>query len=171
MLSFDRRSAAGALCQSCQIDREDVIDRFRRAMETHDLDGLLSTLSPDVTFHSPITSRVVFRGRAELRELMEVHFAVVRDVRYRDDELVYTATVRRQSVEIVNRLKTDDAGLVCDITAYVRPLPGLTALAAALGPPLAAARRSRAHARLLRVFLTPLANVTAFGDRLAKWFI
>lgn len=154
-----------------------VLRRFIDAMERHDLDGLLETFSSDVVLRSPNTARVTFRGRDELRELMHVHFSVVHDVSYRreslgpgTDTLVYTGIVRGQPVEIVNRVELDDDHLIDEITIYVRPLPGLTALAAALGPPIARTRRSAAHALLLRAALSPLAFVTAAADRLAGRF-
>lgn len=149
----------------------DLLHRFKRAMETHDLDGLLATMSPDVVLHSPISGRISFQGHAQLRELMEIHFAVVEDVRYLDDELVYTGVVRRQPVEVVNRVSTGRSGLLCDITVYVRPLPGLAAMAAGLGPPLARRRRSRLHALAMRFGLEPTLALTAAGDRLAKRFV
>lgn len=150
---------------------DDLLRRFKRAMETHDVDGLIATMSPDVVLRSPITSRVTFTGHGELRELMQIHFAVVEDVRYRDDELVYTGTVRRQPVEVVNRLAPDGAGRIGEVTVYVRPLPGLAALAAGLGPRLARRRRTRAHALAMRCGLELTLALTAGGDRLAKRFV
>lgn len=149
-----------------------VTDRLTQAMEAHDLDALLSCFSEDAVVRSPVTSRIVFRGHNEL--IAEgAHGGALRGRalrQYAEHDLVYTATTGRQDVEVVNRLEINGEGLIDELTVYVRPLPGLAAMAAALGPPLAAHRRSHAHALALRLFLTPLAFVLARGDHLARHF-
>src|SRR5437870_483814 len=44
--------------------------RFREAAEARDIESLLATLAEHVVLRSPITDRVTFRGRAQLRELL-----------------------------------------------------------------------------------------------------
>jgi hypothetical protein len=41
--------------------------RYRQASEADDIDGLMSTLAPDMELVSPISGRMVFRGQDDLR--------------------------------------------------------------------------------------------------------
>jgi hypothetical protein len=59
----------------------------------------------------------------------------------------------------------DDDGLIERLELYVRPLPGLTAMAAALGPRVAA-RHSRPRALVVRAMMAPLALMTRRGEGL-----
>jgi hypothetical protein len=154
-----------------------VTTRFRLAMEARDLDGLIATLAPDFVLNSPLTDRVAFHGHGEMRELMRTHFAAVEDVRYFTDlgdsegrAQFYRAHVNGQPVEVATRLEINDDGLISEITVYLRPLPGLTALAVALVGPIAADRHGPRRAVLARLLLVPLALVTRLGDRLVDWF-
>ena len=56
--------------------------RFRRAEEAHDIEGVLETLAPDVVVRSPITDRVTFQGRDEVRELLRSVFATIDDISF-----------------------------------------------------------------------------------------
>jgi hypothetical protein len=57
----------------------------------------------------------------------------------------------------------DEEGRITHMQLFVRPLPGLTALAAALGPRVAR-RRSRLRALAVRLMITPLAFMTRRGE-------
>jgi hypothetical protein len=59
----------------------------------------------------------------------------------------------------------DDDGLVTELELFVRPLQGLTTLAAALGPRVAR-RRSRLRAAAVGALIRPLAFMTRRGERL-----
>ncbi|WP_345712298.1 nuclear transport factor 2 family protein, partial [Kineococcus glutinatus] len=98
----------------------------------------------DVRLVSPITAQFTFQGRARVRVLFEEAFAVLQGITYTDQLLqertaVLCATARIGGVRAqeVQLLRLDDAGLIREITLFVRPLPALTGLAAALGPRLA----------------------------------
>jgi hypothetical protein len=157
--------------------QSDVGTRLLQAMEAHDLDAMIATLAPNVVLNSPITGRVVFRGHEEMRELMEVHFATVKDIRYfadvgdaRTRAQFYRANVNGQQVEAATRIEVNEQAQISEITIYYRPLPGLTALAAALGPPVVEARHGRLRATLARSLFAPLAFVTRLGERIVPWF-
>jgi hypothetical protein len=55
----------------------------------------------------------------------------------------HTARVRGLEIEQAARLHLDDDALIDEITIWIRPLTGLAALAAALGPRLGARNASR----------------------------
>src|SRR2546423_1010387 len=104
--------------------------RFRRAAEAHDIEDLIDTLAPDVVLHSPITDRVAFHGRDEVRELLGSVFATIEDIRYfadvgdmRTRALFYRASVNGQPLEEATRIELDDQQQIKEITLFFRPLP------------------------------------------------
>jgi hypothetical protein len=78
----------------------------------------------------------------------------------------YRAHVRGQQVEVATRIDLNDYAQISEITVYVRPLPGLTALASALVPPIAGGRHGSFRALIGRLLVDPLAFATRLGDRL-----
>jgi len=62
----------------------------------------------------------------------------------------------------------DESGLIEEITVFIRPLPGLTTLTAALVPPIAR-KHGRFRSAVARLLLTPLGLAARMGDRLAPW--
>jgi SnoaL-like domain len=151
--------------------------RYSAAAEANDIDGVLATMAPDVTLHSPITERVTFNGRDEMRELLAVAFETISDIRYFEDigdartrVLFFRGMVGRQPVEEAARLTLNDDGLITELTLFFRPLPGLTALAAKLGPRITARRHGAVRARLGRLLLAPIAALTRIGDRFIRYF-
>lgn len=144
---------------------------MKAAVEAADLDGFLATLSPRVTLRSPISERAEFHGVAEMRELMRAVFDTVEDIRYYEDlgderarVVFYRARVGSQPIEEACLLRFDDDGLIDELVLWIRPMPGIVRLAAALGPRLAR-ERSRPRAALVAVAARPLAWLTAIGDR------
>ena len=114
---------------------------FRAAVQAHDLDALAETLAPDVVLHSPVTYRP-YAGRGTVVALLRLIAAAFEDFRYTDEfqnadgvhALVFRARVGDRELEGVDLLRLDADGLVADLTAIVRPLSGLAALAQAIGP-------------------------------------
>lgn len=58
---------------------------YRETVEAGDIEGFLATLAEDVVLHSPITARIQFRGRDEMRRLMGAVFAAIEEIRYFED--------------------------------------------------------------------------------------
>lgn len=151
----------------------DPISRFHKASEAHDVAAALAELAEDVVIHSPLTDRVAFTGHAEARALFEVVYDKLHDLKYhttigdgRTRALVGDAVVGGQRIDSTFLITIDDHHKISELTLFVRPLPGLTALMAALGPPLARRYgRSRFTAGLLRVLTVPLVLATKAGDR------
>jgi SnoaL-like domain len=149
--------------------------RFREAAQAGDVEGLLATVAEDVVLHSPITDRVVIRGRAELRELMQEVFATIQNIHYfadvgdaRTRALFDRAQVGEQALEQAVRVSLNEHHQIEEITIFFRPLPGLVSLTAGLAPRLAR-KRGRGRAVIARLLLAPLAAGTRGGDRLARW--
>jgi hypothetical protein len=145
--------------------------RYRAAVEANDVDALLTTFAPGVVMHSPITDATRFDGIEDVRALMPHVFAVVNDIHYTDDigdaqtrALFYTARIGKVDVVEATRVRLDDDALINEVTLWFRPMPGLAALMAALGPRLA---DTPAKAAAVKAMTAPLAAITRSGDKLA----
>lgn len=149
------------------------VQDFRTAGETHDLGLAMSACAEDVVVHSPLTDSTVFRGQAEVRQLFEAVYERFDGIRYTEEfgdgdrrVLFGTASVGGQRIDETLRLRLDGQGKIAEITLYVRPLPGLTAVMAALGPVLARRNgRSRFTVAVLKAMIAPLVAGTRLGDR------
>jgi hypothetical protein len=126
---------------------------FRRAAETHDPQLLAEALREDVVLHSPILFRG-FQGREVVIQVLNFVALTLEDFAYVDDVsdgdtvfLRFKAMVGDRELEGVDVLKLDDAGLVAELTVFMRPLSALTAFnermaahfAAAQSPPTSSA--------------------------------
>jgi hypothetical protein len=150
--------------------------RMRQAAEANDLDGVVETMAADVVLRSPLTDRIAFRGRDEVRDVLQLVFSALHDMHYfvdvgdqRTRALFYRATVRGQPIEEAMRVELNDEAQIREFTIFYRPLPGLTAFAAAVGTRFAA-RRGRVRDLIARLLFSALALATRLGDRLVPWF-
>lgn len=146
------------------------IEEFQRAAATKDIELALSTLADDVVLRSPLTDRFTFDGKDDVGRLFEAAYEKFDGLSYHtligDRVLVGGATAGGQPFEETLLLRLDGAGKIAEITLFIRPLTGLTAVMAALGPALARRNgRSRFTAGLLRVMTAPLVAATRSGDR------
>lgn len=125
---------------------------FRAAVEARDLDALVGTLAPDVVLHSPVTFRP-YTGREAVGTLLRLIAETFEDMRYTDElrgpdgveVLVFRARVGDREIEGVDILRPGADGLIADLTAVIRPLSGLAALAEAIGPKVSSARLETAR--------------------------
>lgn len=143
---------------------------YRTAAEARDVPGMLACMAPDVVLKSPITDRFAFRGATQMRALLEDVFAVMQDIAYLADVgddrtrlVTLEGRIGRQRIGEAMLVTLDDDGRIAAMELFVRPLPGLTALAAALGPRVAR-RHSRFRALAVRAMIAPLAFMTARGE-------
>ncbi len=150
----------------------DTTERYRRALETRDVELALSAFAPDAVVHSPLTGRVRFTGHEELRPLLEVAYSHLRDVSFHTDTgdastrvVVYTARIGAEEIEEAAVLKLREDGLITEVTLFVRPLPGLVALMDAFGPDIARRNGRTFAARLLGVAAKPLLAMVRSGDK------
>ena len=118
--------------------------RYRRASESNDVDGVMATLAPDVELVSPISGRMVFRGREDLRVLMGAVYGSLSRVRWHDEIGDDHARVI-MGESFVGPVKLGDAmvlelaedGRIRRIGPHLRPWLGLTLFALVLGPKVA----------------------------------
>ncbi|MEV0151043.1 MULTISPECIES: nuclear transport factor 2 family protein [unclassified Nonomuraea] len=152
--------------------QDSPLTAYREAGEAKDVGAIMATLSPRVSFHSPLTAATAIQGHDRVRELFTAVLGALTDLRYHTDVgdgrtrmLASTARVGRQRIEESALVRLDDDGLIEDITMWIRPLPGLTALMAALGPRMAADSGRPGLALLVGAATRPLAAMTRLGDR------
>ena len=143
---------------------------YRVAAESRDAAAVAETMAPGVVLNSPISRRTTFHGPEELSILYSVVYDAFEWFSFSEEHEIEGGRVFRiegriggQDIDEIQLVRVDDANRVREITIFVRPLPGLTAFAAALGPRLAA-RRSGVLGVLTAVMLWPLAIVTRLGD-------
>jgi SnoaL-like protein len=113
---------------------------LRVAFEARDFEGVARALSPDVVLHSPITSSFRFEGRDEVASLLETVRGVVDDLHYLDD--VGDTGVR---------------AIVFGARVGGQRIEGTDVLRL----------DEQGRVREIRVFVRPLAGLTAFGAALA----
>jgi hypothetical protein len=120
---------------------DDAVARYRAASEQNDIDGLMATLAADVELVSPLSGRLVFRGRDDLRVLLGAVYGDMTGLRWR--EVVGDGATRVVLGDgMIGPLKLSDA-MVCELDAegqirrirpYLRPWLALTFLALRLAP-------------------------------------
>jgi hypothetical protein len=144
------------------------IEDLQKAARNKDIELALSALADDVVIRSPLTDRFTFNGKEDVRTLFATAYEKFDGLDYHtvigDRVLVGGATVNGQRFEETLVMDLDEHGKIAEITLFIRPLPGLTAVMAALGPALAR-KNGRRTAGLLRVLTAPLVAATRSGDR------
>jgi SnoaL-like protein len=144
------------------------IEDFQKAASTKDIELAMSTLADDVVVRSPLTDRITFDGKEDVRRLFETAYEKFDGLEYHTviggRVLIGGATANGQPFEETLVLNLDDNGKIDEITLFIRPLPGLTAVMAALGPTLAR-KNGRRTGGLLKLMTAPLVAATRSGDR------
>jgi hypothetical protein len=139
---------------------DQTVDKLRLAGETHDAHALIALLAPDIIIRSPITDRIRFEGIDQARDLFVRVFDTISDIGFYDVVGAGSATqvifwrghVGRCPLEEANLLRFDSDGRIVEMTVFMRAIPGLLQLVAALAPSLAS-RQGTIRAALLRVQL------------------
>lgn len=119
-------------------------DRFGAAMAAHRPAAVEELLAPDVVFHSPVVHRP-YRGRDQLMAVLHAVSAILEDFAYgetyRSDGgghvLAFSGRIGDRSVEGVDIIALDAAGLINELTVMLRPSSGLSALRDAMAAKLA----------------------------------
>jgi hypothetical protein len=117
----------------------DAVAGFRSASEGNDIDALVETLSADAELISPLSGRMVFRGRGDLRILLAAVYGTVKGLRWTREITDGDTTVLIGEGRI-GPLKLGDAmvlemspeGLICRIRPHLRPWLALTGFGLAL---------------------------------------
>jgi hypothetical protein len=155
-----------------------AITALRAAGESGDADAVAELLAPDVVFHSPMTTRVRFEGKDEVAALHRDIFAVLEDIDTTEPLMLgdtgsftFRTRVRGVDLEAMNLVRVDEQGQIAECTIFIRPLPALATLFAALPPRVSARRRGRLKAALATSLGRPLAFVVRTADRLVPSFV
>lgn len=122
----------------------DATERFCAAALAHDVESIMTALSPGAELVSPISGRMIFRGHDDLRVLFAAVFAVLDELRWAhrtsdgDVQVVVSrAKVRPVRVSDAMVLELDDDGRIRRITPHMRPWLGLTLFALRIAPRIA----------------------------------
>jgi hypothetical protein len=123
---------------------ENAVARYRTAWEAGDLDALMKTLSPDVEVVSPISGRMVFRGRDDVRILLDAVYSTLKGLRWTHavgdgENHVVLGEMRIGGVRMTDAMVFELApdGSIRRISPHLRPWLALTLFAAVLGPKVA----------------------------------
>ncbi|OBJ39939.1 hypothetical protein A5630_26435 [Mycolicibacterium mucogenicum] len=105
----------------------------------------MAALAPDAELISPLSGRMVFRGRDDLRVLLTAVYAGMRNLEWENvigDGRTRVAVSRGRiaGLTITDALvfELDDAGLIRRLRPHLRPWLAVTVFALLLGPRLAA---------------------------------
>jgi hypothetical protein len=123
---------------------DDAVATFCDATRANDVDRIVSTLAPDVELLSPLSGRMVFRGRDDLRVLLGAVYGGLSGLTWREvigegATRVAVSDGRIAGVTITDAmvLELDDAGLIVRIRPHLRPWLAITLFALLLGPKIA----------------------------------
>ena len=122
----------------------DAVAAYCDASVRRDIDGLLDTLAPDAELVSPLSGRMVFRGRADLKVLLGAVNGALRDwqwgQQFGEGDMRFVVGRGR-----VGGLPLDDAmvfelgpdGLIHKVRPHLRPWLGTSVFALLLGAKIA----------------------------------
>jgi hypothetical protein len=143
---------------------------LRKAMEARDLAAVMDAFAADAVFRSPLTESFVFQGREQIGALTQIVLDVFEDFHYTTEVqsgttafLVARARVGGQELEMVDHLRLDADGKVCELTVFFRPLPATAAALRVLGTALGR-RKSPVRGALISGLTRPLGLLTRAGD-------
>jgi hypothetical protein len=122
----------------------DAIARYCAASSANDINGLLATLAPDAELVSPLSGRMVFRGKRDLAVLLGAIYGLLRDLRWGEAmgdgamrTVIGSGRLGGLRLDDAMVFELDSEGLIRRVRPHLRPWLSLTALALALGPRLA----------------------------------
>lgn len=113
---------------------------FRDAVESRDIDHVMSLMTNEVTFRSPVVHKP-YKGRDAVAGIFRAVLRVFEDFRYdreigaegsADHALVFRARVGDRELEGCDFLHVDEAGLIDEFFVMIRPLSGALAVAQAM---------------------------------------
>ncbi|CDO27882.1 nuclear transport factor 2 family protein [Mycolicibacterium porcinum] len=122
----------------------DAVAAFCEATRTKDLDALVATLAPDASLTSPLSGRMAFRGRDDLRLLLGAVYGGLRGLTWQetigdDRTRVAISEGRVAGIAITDALviELDDSGQIRRLRPHLRPWLATTVFALLLGPKIA----------------------------------
>lgn len=148
---------------------------FTAAVAARDIEALVDSLAPDVVVHSAITG-IPFHGRDVITDLYSSLFEALDDFRVTEEfregdthAFFWEAHIGGRYVAGADRLRTDPAGRVREVTIVGRPLTGLSTFVTDIGFQFARRRRGLRIARILRLTALPLAPMFSLLERIGAW--
>jgi len=122
----------------------DAVRRFCAAAAADDLDGVIATLAADAELVSPLSGRLVFRGREDLRILLGAVYSTLDGLRW-EDPIAQGQAASAVAVATAGGLRVDDAllfelnpqGEIAHLRPHLRPWLATTLFALLLGPKVA----------------------------------
>ena len=143
------------------------------ASHNHDVEAVIGCFSSDIVIRSPITQRIRFEGIEQASDLFRRLFKIIRDIRFyetigegqQSQVIFWRGRVGRQYLEEANLLRLDEDGRIKEMTVFMRPVPGLLALAVGLASSLAG-RKHFLRGLAVRMMLGPIATLFAIGEPL-----
>lgn len=134
---------------------EDALSRYKAATEAGDLSGIGDAFTDDVEVVSPISGRMIFRGREDVLFLLGAVYDSLRDLRWTEtlgegERRVVLGQTRIGPVRMTDAMVFDlvPDGRIRRISPHLRPWLALTLFALVLGPRVA--RRPGMILRALR---------------------
>jgi len=125
-------------------ETKDAVAVFCEATRARDIDGIVSALAPDAELLSPLSGRMVFRGRDDLRVLLGAVYGGLSNLTWREiigegTTRVAVSDARIAGVTITDAmvLELNDDGLIVRIRPHLRPWLAITLFALLLGPKIA----------------------------------
>ena len=141
------------------------------AAQDHDVEAVIECFADSIVVRSPITQRIRFVGIEQVSDLFRRVFDIVSDIRFYEtvgegeatQVIFWRGRVGRHYLEEANLLRLDESGDIAEMTVFMRPIPGVMALAVPLAASLAG-RRGRVRALLVRLMLGPIAALYRAGE-------
>ena len=120
---------------------DDALSRYLAASEADDIDGVVAALADDVELASPISGRMVFRGRDDVEFLLRAVYGSLKDLRWDPpigdgENRVAVGRTRVGPVRMTDAMVFEIApdGRIRRIGPHLRPWLALTLFALILGP-------------------------------------
>jgi hypothetical protein len=119
----------------------DAVARYRAATEANDVPGIMATLAPDAELVSPLSGRMVFRGRRDLELLVTAVYGSMHGLHWHDEvgdanRRVVIADGKvgplRMSDAMIFELDSEDR--ITRLRPHLRPWLATTVFALRLGP-------------------------------------
>lgn len=148
----------------------DTVGEWQRAGQARDLEAAVACLAEEVVVISPLTAQFRFEGRAQVAEMLRAAFAVIDSINYHTTvgdadtrALFYFGRCGGQDFEEAQLVRLNTEGLIAELTFFGRPLPGLTAVMARIGPEMLKDKRP-GLARVVSAATRPLATMTRLAE-------
>jgi hypothetical protein len=116
--------------------------RFRRYVESGEIDDIAGLLAEDVVFRSP-TMDVPLVGRSAVIDVLHAVHEIFRDFRYTDalqsddsGALFFSTRIGREEARGLDYLRLREDGLISQFHVYIAPLPAVATLSQAMFPRL-----------------------------------